>query len=91
MFSIYKRSELANKSLQTANLPKYTHAFLLRMFKNSPYQMFINAYPNNVDQMTEVYEKEKQTFINVGFHLFFVFFILMDNLNLTNDRTRTWG
>jgi len=44
------------------HLPKYTHPLLLRLFKNTPYQLFINAYPNNADQMREVYEKEKQTF-----------------------------
>jgi hypothetical protein len=37
------------------------------MFKNTPYQLFINAYPNNADQMRKIYEKEKQTFNHVGF------------------------
>jgi COP9 signalosome complex subunit 3 len=45
-----------------AQLPKYTHPLLLRLFKNTPYQLFINAYPNNADQMREIYEKEKHTF-----------------------------
>jgi hypothetical protein len=53
--------------LQPGNLPKYTHPLLLRLFKNTPYQLFINAYPNNANQMREVYEKEKQTFNHVGF------------------------
>ena len=53
--------------LQPGNLPKYTHPLLLRLFKNTPYQQFINAYPNNVNQLREVYEKEKQTFNHVGY------------------------
>ena len=56
--------------LQPGNLPKYTHPLLLRLFKNTPYQLFINAYPNNANQMREIYEKEKQTFNHVGFSHF---------------------
>lgn len=56
--------------LQPGNLPKYTHPLLLRLFKNTPYQQFINAYPNNANQMREIYEKEKQTFNHVGFSHF---------------------
>jgi COP9 signalosome complex subunit 3 len=76
-----KRSKSANTFLQPAPLPKYTHPLLLRLFKNTPYQLFINAYPNNADQMREVYEKEKQTFNHVGFFFSFLF-VLKDDSNM---------
>ncbi|KAF8157194.1 hypothetical protein B0H34DRAFT_712647 [Crassisporium funariophilum] len=45
-----------------SNLPKYTHPLLIRLFKNTSYQVFINAYPHNVDHMREIYEKERSSF-----------------------------
>ncbi|KAF9479877.1 hypothetical protein BDN70DRAFT_878305 [Pholiota conissans] len=50
-------------------LPKYTHPQLVRLFKNTPYNAFINAYPRNGPLMREIFDKERQTFSqekNVG-------------------------
>ncbi|KAF8198470.1 hypothetical protein BJ912DRAFT_26860 [Pholiota molesta] len=43
-------------------LPKYTHPQLLRLFKNTPYNAFVNAYPRNGPLMREIYDKERQKF-----------------------------
>ncbi|KAF8964828.1 hypothetical protein BDZ97DRAFT_1918779 [Flammula alnicola] len=43
-------------------LPKYAHPQLVRLFKNTAYNAFINAYPKNAALMREIYEKERQTF-----------------------------
>ncbi|KDR81351.1 hypothetical protein GALMADRAFT_239200 [Galerina marginata CBS 339.88] len=54
---------------KVSNLPKYTHPLLSRLFKNTPYNLFTNAYPKNTALLREIYEKEKQTFVqdkNVG-------------------------
>ncbi|KIM38050.1 hypothetical protein M413DRAFT_448084 [Hebeloma cylindrosporum] len=47
---------------KVSNLPKYTNSLLLRLFKNTPYNAFINAYPNNSALMREIYDKERQVF-----------------------------
>jgi len=47
---------------QVSNLPKYTSHHLIRLFKNTPYWTFISAYPNNTQQLREIYEKEKTLF-----------------------------
>ncbi|KAH9477899.1 COP9 signalosome complex subunit 3 [Psilocybe cubensis] len=52
-----------------SNLPKYTHPLLNRMFKNTAYNAFINAYPKNTTLMREILEKERATFAqekNIG-------------------------
>jgi hypothetical protein len=46
-------------------LPKYTHPQLLRLFKNTPYNAFVNAYPRNGPLMREIYDKERQKFSQV--------------------------
>lgn len=46
-------------------LPKYTHPQLLRLFKNTPYNAFVNAYPRNGPLMREIYDKERQMFSQV--------------------------
>lgn len=47
---------------QVSNLPKYTNPHLARLFKNTPYWSFISAYPNNTQQLREIYDKEKHLF-----------------------------
>ncbi|KAJ3501381.1 hypothetical protein NLJ89_g9362 [Agrocybe chaxingu] len=47
---------------KVSNLPKYTHPLLVRLFKNTPYNAFINAYPNNSQLLREIYDKERHTF-----------------------------
>lgn len=43
-------------------LPKYTNPLLIRLFKNTPYHAFINAYPQSTELLYEIYDKERQTF-----------------------------
>ncbi|KAF7340947.1 PCI domain-containing protein [Mycena sanguinolenta] len=43
-------------------LPKYAHAALSRILKNSIYTDLINAYPQNTERLHALLEKEKQTF-----------------------------
>ncbi|KAG2003486.1 hypothetical protein CC2G_004086 [Coprinopsis cinerea AmutBmut pab1-1] len=43
-------------------LPKYTHPLLVRQFKSTPYQAFINAYPHNSESLKELLNKEKNLF-----------------------------
>ncbi|KAF5383247.1 hypothetical protein D9615_004842 [Tricholomella constricta] len=43
-------------------LPKYTHPLLGRLLKNSPYNAFINAYPNNVGVLADIMQREAQLF-----------------------------
>jgi len=52
----------AHENKQVSSLPKYTNSLLLRLFKNTPYNAFINAYPNNSVLMREIYDKERQVF-----------------------------
>ncbi|GLB41148.1 putative cop9 signalosome complex subunit 3 [Lyophyllum shimeji] len=47
---------------KTAPLPKYTHALLPRLLKNTPYNAFINAYPHDVDALTDILQREAQLF-----------------------------
>ncbi|EDR06883.1 uncharacterized protein LACBIDRAFT_294631 [Laccaria bicolor S238N-H82] len=47
---------------KTSPLPKYTHPLLLRLFKNTSYHAFINAYPQSTELLHEIYDKERQTF-----------------------------
>jgi len=47
---------------KVSTLPKYTHPLLLRLFKATPYNAFINAYPHNSELMRDIYEKDRQTF-----------------------------
>ncbi|KAJ7583667.1 hypothetical protein C8J56DRAFT_831019 [Mycena floridula] len=54
---------------QISPLPKYTNQTLLRIFKNTPYNNFINAYPGKPDQLLSILDKEAQLFTaekNVG-------------------------
>ncbi|PPQ65794.1 hypothetical protein CVT26_000379 [Gymnopilus dilepis] len=43
-------------------LPRYAHPLLTRLFKNTPYQAFINAYPKNTGLLKEILDKEKSLF-----------------------------
>ncbi|KAJ7447159.1 hypothetical protein FB451DRAFT_1290471 [Mycena latifolia] len=43
-------------------LPKYAHSALSRIFKNSIYTDLINAYPQNIERLHLLLDKEKQTF-----------------------------
>ncbi|KAJ6601089.1 hypothetical protein DFH09DRAFT_1126810 [Mycena vulgaris] len=43
-------------------LPKYAHAALSRIFKNSIYTDLINAYPQNTERLYLLLDKEKQAF-----------------------------
>ncbi|KAJ7126567.1 hypothetical protein C8R43DRAFT_1028476 [Mycena crocata] len=43
-------------------LPKYAHAALPRILKNSVYSELINAYPQNTERLYAILDKEKQTF-----------------------------
>ncbi|KAJ7146448.1 hypothetical protein C8R44DRAFT_600063 [Mycena epipterygia] len=43
-------------------LPKYAHAALPRILKNSIYSDLINAYPQNTERLYMLLDKEKQTF-----------------------------
>ncbi|KAG6860267.1 hypothetical protein C0995_013511 [Termitomyces sp. Mi166 len=47
---------------KTAPLPKYTHSILPRLFKNSPYNTFVNAYPHNTELLNECVHREAATF-----------------------------
>ncbi|KAH0578339.1 hypothetical protein H2248_003953 [Termitomyces sp. 'cryptogamus'] len=49
---------------KTAPLPKYIHPLLPRLFKNSPYHAFVNAYPHNTDLLNECAHREAVTFAN---------------------------
>ena len=51
---------------QTSPLPKYTHPLLIRLFKNTVYHAFINAYPQSTELLHEIYDKERQTFSTVN-------------------------
>jgi hypothetical protein len=52
-------------SSQVLPLPKYAHAALSRIFKNSIYTDLINAYPQNTERLYLLLDKEKQTFSTV--------------------------
>lgn len=43
-------------------LPKYTNPHLQRQFKGTPYHQFITNYPNNVENLKEIVEKERNLF-----------------------------
>ncbi|TFK28535.1 hypothetical protein FA15DRAFT_611999 [Coprinopsis marcescibilis] len=54
---------------KTSSLPKYTHPLLIRQFKSTPYQSFVNSYPHNVDALQETLHRDRNTFAaekNVG-------------------------
>ncbi|KAF7770561.1 hypothetical protein Agabi119p4_6535 [Agaricus bisporus var. burnettii] len=43
-------------------LPKYVLPGLSRMFKDSPYSSFVNAYPHDIELLREIGKKEKGVF-----------------------------
>jgi COP9 signalosome complex subunit 3 len=43
-------------------LPKYTHPLLIRQFKSTPYQGFVNSYPHSVDALRDLLHKERNIF-----------------------------
>lgn len=45
-------------------LPKYTNSSLLRAFRNTPYNSFIQAYPSQGDALRALVEKERNLFSN---------------------------
>ncbi|KAG6876430.1 hypothetical protein C0993_003191 [Termitomyces sp. T159_Od127] len=47
---------------KTAPVPKYTHPLLLRLFKTSPYNTFVNAYPHNTDLLNDCVHRDAATF-----------------------------
>lgn len=47
---------------KTAPLPKYALPNLTRLFKNSPYNAFANAYPHDVDALKDIVKKERAVF-----------------------------
>ncbi|KAF7307639.1 PCI domain-containing protein [Mycena indigotica] len=47
---------------ETTSLPKYAHSSLPRMFKNSVYTELINAYPQNIEKLHGLVDKEKPLF-----------------------------
>ncbi|KAF7302354.1 PCI domain-containing protein [Mycena chlorophos] len=47
---------------ETTSLPKYAHAGLPRIFKNTPYSDLVSLYPQNIDKISALVEKEKQLF-----------------------------
>ncbi|KAG6913805.1 hypothetical protein DXG01_004196 [Tephrocybe rancida] len=52
----------SGKDRQTAPTPKYTHALLPRLFKNGPYNAFVNAYPRSTDVLHEIATRDAATF-----------------------------
>lgn len=48
----------------TSQLPKYTHLALPRLLKITPYNSFINAYPQKSEVLHEILDKERSTFIS---------------------------
>ena len=54
-----------NDMTQTTNPPKYTHPTLLRLFKGTPYHTFANSYPQQIDQLRALVEKELLGFSSV--------------------------
>lgn len=47
---------------KTSPLPKYTHPNLSRLFKNTPYSAFVNAYPHHRSQLRTIVEAEGPLF-----------------------------
>ncbi|KAK7063585.1 PCI domain-containing protein [Favolaschia claudopus] len=47
---------------EVSPLPRYAHSTLSRLLKNSIYTDFINAYPQNIQRLHALLDKEKQTF-----------------------------
>ncbi|EGO03156.1 hypothetical protein SERLA73DRAFT_174596 [Serpula lacrymans var. lacrymans S7.3] len=45
-------------------LPKYTNPMLFRSIKNTPYTSFANFYPQHIDQLRTILEKDNQLFTN---------------------------
>lgn len=43
-------------------LPKYTNQHLQRQFKGTPYHQFVTNYPNNVEILKEIINKERSLF-----------------------------
>jgi len=50
---------------QTSPPPKYMHPILMRLFKQSPYASFLNAYPLQRDQLRTIVENEQSLFLSV--------------------------
>lgn len=50
---------------KTDLLPKYALPNLTRLFKNSAYHAFVNAYPHDVEALKEIVKKDRQTFVTV--------------------------
>ncbi|KAF5349126.1 hypothetical protein D9756_009493 [Leucocoprinus leucothites] len=54
---------------KTEPLPKYALSNLTRLFKNSPYNAFVNAYPHDVDALKDIAKKARPVFAaekNIG-------------------------
>ncbi|KAF9445144.1 hypothetical protein P691DRAFT_806121 [Macrolepiota fuliginosa MF-IS2] len=54
---------------KTEPLPKYALPNLTRLFKNTPYNTFANAYPSDVGTLRDIVKKDRQVFVtdkNVG-------------------------
>ncbi|KAF4581663.1 hypothetical protein EYR40_002674 [Pleurotus pulmonarius] len=49
---------------KTSALPKYTNPQLSRLLKNTPYNSFINAYPQSPEQLRSILDKEQAYFSN---------------------------
>ncbi|KAI6041998.1 hypothetical protein EDC04DRAFT_2664219, partial [Pisolithus marmoratus] len=54
--------EALKKLVLTSPLPKYTHPNLSRLFKNTPYFTFVNAYPHQRTQLRSIVEAEGALF-----------------------------
>ncbi|KAG6819781.1 hypothetical protein H0H93_008696 [Arthromyces matolae] len=49
---------------KTSPLPKYTQSSLPRLFKNTPYNAFVNAYPHNTQLLNDCAHREATLFAN---------------------------
>ncbi|KII84533.1 hypothetical protein PLICRDRAFT_45885 [Plicaturopsis crispa FD-325 SS-3] len=47
---------------KTSPPPKYTHHALPRLFKNTPYAVFVNHYPQQTQKLRDLVDKERQLF-----------------------------
>jgi COP9 signalosome complex subunit 3 len=50
---------------KTYPLPKYVLPGLSRLFKDSPYSTFANAYPHDIEALREIGKNEKGVFVAV--------------------------
>ncbi|KAF8636861.1 hypothetical protein AX17_003204 [Amanita inopinata Kibby_2008] len=48
---------------KTSGLPRYAHPALSRLLKNTPYIAFINAYPQNTEQLQRVIDENRHVFM----------------------------